>query len=368
MVPGKPTQLSASAQGLRVEAFAFLITWCLSSLSPHSLCGVGRCAAEEFQRKMLREILVLIQTIRKALATHAHRDRPKMPVPKDERSRPAIRFNPGAAEFNPGVPACSPADGYHMSAMMMDPRMMMAHQYHGVPLHAQPGYFPGMANMVMIPSQMDSAVGDSSGGSQKSSRSSDAESVNSDSSDWSTSQSTSTSEHSEHNAGARLSAGARTAQMLKHQADAHALKEYKIGRRQRSRSNPDMSFSHLEESENDDDFHDADLSVDVNGPDRDEGDFEKAASPAAVTSTVSSENSGSSSPAADGAKSTGAALLSIITDSNAVAECSQESPGAASVSSTSSAGSLGSRSKVCKLSRVHFTHDTLYARAQNAYM
>ena len=314
---------------------------------------------------MLREILVLIQTIRKALATHANRDRPRMPEPKDERSQPALRFNPGAAEFNPGMPA--DGYGYHMNAMMMmmDPRMMMMH--HGVPLHAQPGYFPGMANMVMVPSQLDSAVGDNSGGSTKGYRSSDADSVNSDSSDWSTSQSTSTStsEHSDHNAGGRLSAGARTAQMLNQQADAHALKEYPAGRRQRARSNPDMSFSHLEAIENDDDFHNAAVSVDLDDPGRDEGAIEKATSPAAVSSAVPSESGGSSSPAADDAKSKGAALLSVLTDSNAGAERGQESPGAGSVSSTSSAGSLGSRSKVWKLSRPHPCAMLLHMHAHN---
>ena len=218
--------------------------------------------------------------------------------------------------------------------------------------------------MVMVASPLDGAVGDYSGGSLKGYRSSDAESVTSDSSDWSTSQSTTTSEHSENNAGARPSAGARTAQMLKHQADANALKEYRGGRRQRARSNPDMSFSHLEENEDDDGFHDADLLVDVDGvPDTDEGGNDSAASPAAVTAedrpdggatATTGTVDGSSSPVAEDAKSKGATLLSILTDGNEGADCGQESPGAVSVSSTSSTGSTpGSRSKVCKLPRLH---------------
>lgn len=303
-----------------------------------------RCAADDFQQKLLRRILGLIQDIRKALAAHAHRDRPKMPVAKDKR--PAMRFNPGAQTFNPGAPTFMPNGGYEMG---MGPQMMMAH-HHCVPMHGQPGYFPGMANLVMVGGpQMDSSVADYSGKMPRL-HSTDADSTASDSSDWSA-QSTTASDLSDH-ANARLSAGARTAQMLQHQAQADANSTEKPrGRRPRTRSNPDMSLSHMEEleiDEDDDGFYDGDLSVEIDGPGHDDASGENASKKTDGDPATPGNGHAARSPAAaDGeARAKGAALLSLVADTSEGGS-GQISPGAVSVSSTSSTGSTGSRSKVC---------------------
>ena len=65
-----------------------------------------RRAAEGLQQKLVREILVMIQKIRKSLSEHAN-PRPRMPVAKAGKGS-NLRFNPGAAEFNPGAPAFMP--------------------------------------------------------------------------------------------------------------------------------------------------------------------------------------------------------------------------------------------------------------------
>jgi hypothetical protein len=353
----------------------------------------SRRDAEEVQRKLLRDILELIQAIRKALATHANRDRPKMSVHPDDHhghhNQHNVRFNPSAAVFNPSATAFVPGGGF--AQHHGPPMMMMPH--HGPPMPGQPGvppgFFPGMAQMVMVGSpQMESpgggGGGDYGGGGY---RASDTDSVASDSSDWST-QSPATSDFSDHASITRPSGAQRALHHFHQQAqaDLHAAANKSVPRgrpRRRRASNPDISLSELEGEEDEDGFCDGELAVDVadgngHGPalvEGDEGEERESPAPDSSAETTTEPSSlaspsaagtpaseisgdgGSSSPGSEGdakAKARGAALLSLVADPEGgdLTDSGQVSPGAASVSSTSSVGSNSSRSKVRSRSRL----------------